>query len=711
MSNRPGGWEEPEELLDISYSVPPPISREDLGDSYCSLGMVQSDREECGSPNDSLSGVGSGEILGLMNYLNQMDQLKGTPRNVHLYSGPLNNEEMTDNTKTADYLTGALSEPHSSSSVRTSSISRVNPGGNDSAVRLGMPSNKLTLSGYQYMLHSFSMMGSHVPQGAYPASRCDAGLLRRIILFLPYDDRRDIIEMGSVCRLWHMQVKHAPHWSIFRQQDHRTRSLNLPKKLRTSLSQQQTVNRDEYISERQILHEYKEKGNWKSRVGHWRWCVAIAITVGVLIILNFGLAFFLAYATYDLLDPEEIAFGAVAFSLMLVNSVLEGILVVTPLSRNHPELDTQPDDDQHTSSTARELASPAFSSLHQMGSLSFALSWWELLVVVSIVFGTIIALAFSRIFVLVKANQSTIATDGAEFLNCSFAPWNGSYFIVFPTKNFSSTTHLPSVQREMLPYCTASGCYALVFRGLAYLSESAPANFFSSCKIHLPDSERNDASVLLCTGQGGPGFTDESSGSQPWWLRREGHNGHIEYRSSFRETVPFSQFVSALKSPSAPSPFFQPQDGRQGEMYEEKAHRFFFEADFGSNFSAHHHWVGEHVRLEPREGPLRNSRNDTIQHFKSLVSACIGITGSLWIVMLISQAISIPSGTQFLGVTTCITLLCLNPLTMLLSGVLCITQKDDYFMCSSSSGGMLIGMSFCLLSFALAAFLWIREVS
>lgn len=372
-------------------------------------------------------------------------------------------EDLSDHTTTADF-TNVSSEVHSNASSASAN------GGQPSAFRHRSPGDRVRTSpssdrvggggdggGGGAEVSSFRYCIQPTPEnytGGPPPRRtgpCSADLLRRVILFVDASARSDILEMGRVCRFWRYHTNFAPHWTAFRKKDWSTRALNIPKNVRTTVVKQKTVTREEYVSERKLLTSYQRQDRIVSRARYIRWCAALGIVAAILLSANYVIAFCMGFFRTQALGNDT-TLGVATFFLMLILSLCEAALVLFPLGGT----------------------GEAFTESNRVGRMSRVLCWTELLVALSLVFGIILALSFSRVSGLSSVLNGPLLNMTMNAA-CEYVAMQMTVpsFVTLPAPlsdiRWRPLTMDPT-EKEHVPYCLDTVCYDLLYFDSAYQS-------------------------------------------------------------------------------------------------------------------------------------------------------------------------------------------------------------------------------------------------
>eukprot|EP00796_Vickermania_ingenoplastis_P012046 gene12046-8298_t len=580
-------------------------------------------------------------------------------------------EDLSDHTTTADF-TNLPSEGLSTHGSSTSAAGRRRENA------AGYHSQADDVSTFHSCIHPSPENHSGVaPRRTGP---CSADLLRHVILFVDVSSRSDIIQMGSVCRFWHYHTNFAPHWTAFRKSDWSTRTLNLPKNVRTTVVKPKLVTREEYVEEKKLFQEYRRNDESISRARHIRWCAALGIMVAILLTLNYLVAIVMAIFPTAALSTDT-TLGTAVFFVMAFASLLEVAVVVIPLS-----------------------GSGKLFSQNGMGNMSRVLSWAEVLVALSLVFGIILALSSARVSSLQGMLQLPLYNMTMS-ANCG--TYDGSM-------HFPSFVALPALlndlrwrpitadetQEKYVPFCLQDLCFSLLFFDAWYQSEAFQSasgynarnigtytalgyNVFSACRGENKNQQRVSGGATC-----GP------------WCALSNHVQIIAITQDAYKTVQaevestYPTMQSWLSADSRPTSFA------------EVTYQTSIASRFVKNGMPQHStelwkkgplWEDTYVPLVSTEERNAAFYAPFREHFTWYAYTCLIITGAVWFLMLLAQCVFKEATVVLLGVTTCVTVIFLNPISMIIAGAVCLNLPADYAMCSSAAGGGLVGGGISLL--------------
>ncbi|KAG5485570.1 hypothetical protein LSCM1_07659 [Leishmania martiniquensis] len=522
-----------------------------------------------------------------------------------------------------------------------------------------------------------------LPQQTGPFS---ADIVCIILLYVDTSTHADIVQLGSVCRFWRFYANLAPHWTYFRRREWRKQA-DLPRYVRRIVAKTKIVTRDEYIRERMKVEEYKKKEHLIGTAKHIRWCFATGIMVGVMLTANFVVAYFLGFLRTAL--RSDVHLGITAFVVLIVMTLLEVTLVIFP------------------------LAGSSISGTNKRSTMRI-LAWGLLMLVCSMYLGTISALAFTR----VQASQHVLdgpTIDLTMSAQCeAYSSQSLPSFVLVPAElsdlRWRPLT-LDKSERRLVPYCVqqwaggddkTSTCFVLLYFDANYSSavfqnESALlagrdvgtryANSFD------PFSVGQHISGLWCNTSGYPQVV---ALSQIVYLSVEARR---------KELYPATaDWLDPSRRPSAFS--------RISLRCSSSINREETENPIKSTEVWYHNgvlWKWNYVPLVTTHAQVRRTFQRDHRHFLYYAFSCHIIAAVLWAAMLFAQMIFRMAASVILGVATAAALVLLNPLTMVVSGTLCVTVSDTYFMCDAASGGALIGGGIGLTFLLLAIYVTVRE--
>ncbi|KPI89717.1 hypothetical protein ABL78_1210 [Leptomonas seymouri] len=508
-----------------------------------------------------------------------------------------------------------------------------------------------------------------------------ADILCVILLYVDVSTHADIVQLGCVSHFWRYYVNLAPHWTYFRRKEWRKR-VDLPRYVRRIVSKTKIVTRDDYIKERMKVEDYKKKEHLIGTVKHIRWVLATGIMVGVMATANFVVAYFLGFLRTAL--RSDVNLGITGFVLLAVMSVLEVFMVVFPLAGSSIS-NSKPN-------TMRILA------------------WGLLLLVCSMVLGTISTLAFTRV------QAAGHVLDGPSVDFTSSAPCKR-----YVTKNRPSFALLPASLSDLRwrpitfdesesvlePYCLLAAdkpliCYVLLFFDVNYSS----AVFQNASAL----AQGKDVGTTTAAG-----FNPLSSGPQ---------SGGLWCHSSSRPqilavTEVTYQEIKVARDSLYPSPDDWLVAARRPTALSNISYRCSSDINRQKTesppkstelwYADNAAWEWNYIPLVTTRTELRRTFHQVHDHFLLYAYTCHIIAGVLWLVMLTAQMLFKTAANVVLGVATAATLLCLNPITMIISGILCANVSDSAFMCDAHSGGSLIGGGFGLTFLVLSIYVSVRD--
>lgn len=514
------------------------------------------------------------------------------------------------------------------------------------------------------------------PRQAGPFS---ADVFNIILLFVDVSSPATIAEIGRTCRFWRYYSNYAPHWTFFRRREWNRRKVDLPKYIRAIVMKPKIVTREEYFAERNKVEECGRRDRLIGTAKHLRWCLAIAIMVGAMITANYVIAYFLGFLRTALRSDVNLAITT--FVLMVVMTFLELTVVIIPLGVSSPS--------------------------NRDGVIRI-LSWGLLLIGVSIVFGIISALAFTR----VQATGHVL--DGPSMDFASDAPCR-----VYSSQELPSFALLPALlsdlrwrpltmdkdEKELQPYCMKRAndergdsrqCYILL-----YFDANYSAAVFQSGSALRAGKDVGTHTVN--------GFNplDPSAKPQPeMWCAASPYPQVVALTTLMYEDVRAARDARFPSDESWLDPALRPapeQGGGGGggapavsisHRCSSDINREATENPRRSSDMWYEHspaWTRYYVPLVTSYLQVRDTFQAAHDHFLRCAFVCYFITAGLWVLMLLGQSIFKRAAISVLGVTTTITLLALNPITLIIAGALCVHVDDAYFMCSPESGGSMIG--------------------
>ncbi|GET86398.1 hypothetical protein, conserved [Leishmania tarentolae] len=507
-----------------------------------------------------------------------------------------------------------------------------------------------------------------------------------ILLYVDTSTHADIVQLGSVCRFWRFYANLAPHWTYFRSKEWRKQA-NLPRYVRRLVAKRKIVTRDEYIRERMKVEGYKKKEIIIGTAKHVRWCVATGIMVALMLIANFVVAYFLGFLRTAL--SSDLNLGITTFVLLVVATLLEIVIVIFPLAGN------------------------SLSSRNKHSTMRI-LAWCLFILVCSMVLGTISALAFTR----VQASRHVLegpTIDLTMSAPCvAYSSEKLPSFVLVPA-DLSDLRWRPITldehEKQLTPYCvskndddrdTAPMCFVLMYFDANYSSavfqnESAllAAKDVGThyAKLFDPFSVRAQINGLWCNTSDRPQVV---ALSQVVYSRVKARRDQLypttaQWLDPSRRPSTFSTI--SLRCSSAISREKTENPPKSTDLW------------YGSAVP----WKWNYVPLATTYAQVRGTFQRRHDHFLRYAFVCYIVASVLWSMMLLAQIIFKTASNMILGVATTAALVCLNPLTMILSGALCVKVSDLYFMCDAGSGGALIGGGVGLTFLVLTIYVTARE--
>lgn len=500
----------------------------------------------------------------------------------------------------------------------------------------------------------------------------NAQVLATILLFIDASNAATIVQFGRTCHMWYYYANYAPHWTHLRRTEWKRRHTDLPKYIRLIVMKPKLVTREEYIEERKRVSECERRERIIGRAKFVRWCVAVGILAAASITCNYVVAYILGYLRTAL--RSDVNLGITAFLLSLVMTVLEVTLVINPLSGGS----------QSTKETTIRV-----------------LCWSLLILTLSLVFSIVTALAYTR----VQALSHVLDRPEVDFAM-------GAACSTYPSKYPPSFIFLPALLTDprwrpitfdptgavFKPYCIGAQCYVLLYFDAWYRS----AVFDNATALHkwknvgtatafgfYPFEEGRPISGMWCAASEYPQVIGVTS---------------LLYTSIVEERDALYPTDAYWLSPSVrPSDFrnysFRGSSDINRESTEDPKGSTAEWVEVGVP------WKRHFIPLTTNHLQKRADFSDKHYMFLNYAFACYIISGVVWGVMFVCQLVFKNSAIYLLGITTCITLLFLNPISMIISGFLCVNIRDEYFMCNRTSGGALIGGGFALTFLCIVIYL------
>ncbi|ORC84333.1 uncharacterized protein TM35_000461520 [Trypanosoma theileri] len=509
-----------------------------------------------------------------------------------------------------------------------------------------------------------------VPEQTGPFS---AEVLCIILLYIAVD-MREILQVSHTCRFWRFYTNYAPHWTYFRRLDWGRRIKDLPNYIRKVVVKPKIVTQAEYFRERRKVQAAQRREEFMGTARHVRWCIAIAVLSAVASASNFVISYFLGFLSTVLTTDELV--GGVTFTLMLVMVILEVTVVIVPLGG---------------------AASPS-----EKQNMMRLLSWGLFLLLTGCIFGTMSALAMSR----VRSNGHIL--DGTEIdltmdAECS----------VIDLRTEPSFAYLPAMLNDLrwrpltmdptekvfIPYCISKPgesnktmCYVFLFFDSMYVS----AIFNDTSALETKDIGTRTAL----------GFDPVGNSAGAWcaFLGRPQVVAVTEliYKriKSERDLLyPDSIYTNAAHRPQKTDRFSYQCSVDYARVATEEP-----QDSTDIWYKAGRPWRQHYVPLMTNNIAARESFKENHDHFLNYASFCYIAPSILWGVMLISQCIMREHALMVLGMMTTFTLVLMNPILLLISGLLCAKLSDYFFMCDEGTGGSMVGGGIFITAFLLAIY-------
>ncbi|KAH9586254.1 hypothetical protein LSM04_003081 [Trypanosoma melophagium] len=512
--------------------------------------------------------------------------------------------------------------------------------------------------------------GVVVPEQTGPFN---AEVLCIILLYIAVD-MREILQVSHTCRFWRFYANYAPHWTYFRRIDWGRRIKDLPNYIRKVVVKPKIVSQAEYFRERRKIQAVQRREEFMGTARHVRWCIAIAVLSAVACASNFVVSYFLGFFSTVLTSDELV--GGVTFTLMLVMVILEITIVIIPLGG---------------------AASPS-----EKQNMMRLLAWGLFLLLTGCMFGTMSALAMSR----VRSNGHIL--DGTEIdltmnAECSVVDLRTEPSFAYLPAMLNDLRWRPltmdPTEKVFLPYCISKRdeanktmCYVFLFFDSMYNS----AIF-------------NDTEAMVTKNIGtrtALGF-DPIGNSTGAWCALLGRPQVVAVTELIYEGVkkerdrlyPDAVYTNAAHRPQ--------KTGRFSYQCSVNYARVATEEPPDSTdiwYKNGRPWRQHYVPLLTNNIRLRESFKEEHKHFLNYASFCYIAASVLWGVMLVSQCIVRENALVVLGLTTTFTLVLMNPIVLLFSGLLCAKLPDHFFMCSEETGGSMIGGGLFISAFLLAIY-------
>ncbi|KAG5510610.1 hypothetical protein JKF63_06908 [Porcisia hertigi] len=511
-----------------------------------------------------------------------------------------------------------------------------------------------------------------------------ADILCVILLYVDATTHADVVHLGSVCRFWRFYVNLAPHWTYFRSKEWK-KSSNLPRYVRRIVSKTKIVTRDDYIRERVKVEDYKKRERFINTAKHIRWCVATGIMVAVLLTANFVVAYFLGFLRTAL--RTDLHLGITTFLLVIVMTLLEVTLVVIPLAGNS-------------------------SSRINKHSTMRILSWCILMLVCSTILGTISALAFARVRAYGRVLDGPTINLTMSAQCDAYSSKNLPSFVLVPaalTDLRWRPITLDESNEKFIPYCLRRGVHTDDNTSMCFVLMYFDANYSSAVF-------QNESALLAGKDVGTryvnsfDPFSDDLQSTGLWCntsahpkmvaLSQIAYSGVKKRRDELYSTT--ADWLDPLRRPATVSSISLRCSSDINRATTENPPKS-TDMWYGSTLA----WKQNHIPLVTTYLEVRSAFQLLHNHYLHYAFLCHIIAGVLWFMMLLTQMIFLSAANGVLGVATAASLVCLNPLSMIISGALCVEVSDLYFMCDAASGGALIGggigLSFLLLAIYVTA--------
>ncbi|EAN80299.1 hypothetical protein, conserved [Trypanosoma brucei brucei TREU927] len=499
-------------------------------------------------------------------------------------------------------------------------------------------------------------------------------ILSVIFLYVSLD-MREILNAGQVCRYWRFFANLAPHWTYYNRLDLGRRLMQLPRYLQKMVGRPRIVTRDEYFRERQKAAEFDERATEKSSTQHVRWCIAIALLSAAACAGNFFFSYYVGVRFAE--RYSDAVLGSIAFLILLGLVIVQVVFIIIPLG---------------TGSTPGE----------KQNSMRL-LAWAAFLLLTGSVLGTITTLTTTRVEstrqLLGAPVVELVPGKGCELVDLSREP----AFAILPAP-LSDVRWRPITtdkeEKTFLPHCASPGagekevCFVLL-----YFDELYNSSVFSNhtqlviskhigtrYALSFDPFDANSSSRWCETGK----RPQTIAVTMPVYVRLVEERNRNYFDDSYLDPLRRPGRISSISyqcSVKYPRIVTEDPPGASEIWYKSQVP-----------------WRQHHIPLvtDVENTPLRYLEEHN--HFLHYSYACYIAAALLWLFLFVLQCFLRNHALKVLGLATTCTLLVMNPVALLVSGVLCITLSDYYFICNETTGGAMIGTGISLTAFALAAY-------
>nr|CCC95882.1 unnamed protein product [Trypanosoma congolense IL3000] len=496
-----------------------------------------------------------------------------------------------------------------------------------------------------------------------------------LCLILPYVslDMREILQVGQVCRYWRFYANLSPHWSYYRRLDWGRRLMQLPGYLRKMVGRPRIVTRDEYFRERRKLGEADTQGTSTSTVQHLHWCVAVALLSGMLCVSNFLLSHY--FGTTVAAHYDDSTLGCIVFAVLLTVVVVQIVLVIIPLGWG---------------------VSPGKKQDRMR-----LLAWAVFLLLTGTVLGTITTLTVTRVESVGELLSAPVV-ELASNETCELADIGRRPAFANLPASLDDIRWRPITTgdegKEFQPHCVShmdkSACFVLLYFDAEYTSPV----FHNATSL---------ASLKHAGTRYALGFDPFNNTKAGGWCAAEGRPQVVAVTMPTYLRLLVGRDLNYVDGTYL-DPLRRPKKvGSVRYQCSVKYPRIVTEEPPGASDI----WYRKEIPWHRHQIPLVTDSRNTPEfyakeydHYLYYTYACYSLAALLWFLLFVLQCSLRNHSLMVLGLVTTCALILMNPVALLVAGVLCITTSDYYLICNETAGGAMIGVGIFLTALVLAVY-------
>ncbi|RNF10882.1 hypothetical protein TraAM80_01266 [Trypanosoma rangeli] len=497
-----------------------------------------------------------------------------------------------------------------------------------------------------------------------------ADVLCIILLYIAVD-MREILQVSHTCRYWRFYANYAPHWTYYRRLDWSKRIKDLPNYIRRVVVKPKIVTQEEYFRERSKVQAEQRRNEIMSTALHVRWCVAVAVLCAAACATNFAVAYFLGFL--PTVSRSDTTLGGVMFALMVTMVVLEVTIVIIPLGGARSPSEKQ--------------------------NMMRLLSWGLFLLLTACIFGTVSALAMRRVQSSGDVIDGTVLDFTMDSECCAIDVHSDPSFALLPAQltdiRWRPIT-MDDSERVFRPYCISHNnntmCYVFLYFDAYYESKV----FNNASAVATKDIGTRTALGFDPIGNGTGGWCAAVDRPQVIALIE---SVYVRVREQLNRIYSDAAYTSPTLCPNTTSSisYLCSMDHARVKMEDTPGSTQMW-YKYGQS------WRRYYIPLLTDITESRETFREEHNHYLHYAYICYIIAFILWFVMLIAQCLAQRQAVVVLGVATTVTLALMNPIIMILAGVLCVNMSDRYFICNASTGGSLLGGGVFITAFLVAIY-------